>query len=287
VGSSPDIPLANPESDVAVLAPGEYLGDLRVRVQAGDFVISRYRDRVTEEIPRHTHASAHLVLVLEGWYRTSARGGGANCPATTLIFNPAGTTHRDRFLTRGGSFLTMTFDPMGRSLDGPALAYRDCHEAWLAVRLYREALDPDVSVLDALATELLAALVGEAGPSSIQPPSWLDTARSLLDDGYAEPMRIANVAAVAGVHPFHLARTFRRFLRCTPGEYLRRRRLRRAAILLRSSDIPLAAVAAATGFSDQSQLTRTFRRYTGFPPGAYRRAFGDVGFAQDERATST
>ena len=274
-----DIP---PTSDIAVLAQGEYLGDLRERVRAGDFVISRYRDRVTEEIPRHTHASAHLVLVLKGWYRTSARGGGDSCPATTLIFNPAGTTHRDRFVTRGGAFLTITVDTMDRGLDGPAVAYRDCREAWLAIRVYREALDPDVSVLDALGTELLAALVGETEPSSTRPPGWLDTARSLLDDRYAEPLRIADVAAAAGVHPFHLARTFRRFLRCTPGEYLRGRRVQRAAILLRSSEIPLAAVAAATGFSDQSQLTRTFRRLTGFPPGAYRRSFGDVRFAQDE-----
>ncbi|MHB1329902.1 MAG: helix-turn-helix domain-containing protein [Gemmatimonadales bacterium] len=35
-------------------------------------------------------------------------------------------------------------------------------------------------------------------------------------------------------------------------------------------DRPLAEVAAAVGFADQSHLTRAFKRYTGMTPGAYR-----------------
>jgi transcriptional regulator GlxA family with amidase domain len=39
-----------------------------------------------------------------------------------------------------------------------------------------------------------------------------------------------------------------------------------------SAGAPVAAVANACGFSDQSHLTRVFRKAVGVPPGKYRRA---------------
>jgi AraC-like DNA-binding protein len=45
-----------------------------------------------------------------------------------------------------------------------------------------------------------------------------------------------------------------------------------AARRLADTDQPLAEIALACGFCDQSHLTRTFRRRTGLTPGAWRRA---------------
>ena len=58
----------------------------------------------------------------------------------------------------------------------------------------------------------------------------------------------------------------------SPGDYVRRIRIERAARLLRSTSIPLAQVAQAAGFVDQSHMTRVFARQFGFTPGAWRRA---------------
>ena len=72
----------------------------------------------------------------------------------------------------------------------------------------------------------------------------------------------------------HLARVFRLHLGCTPGDYLRRRRLARAAVLLRETARPLSDVALACGFADQSHLAHAFRRHAGVSPGAFRRRAG-------------
>jgi AraC family transcriptional regulator len=82
---------------------------------------------------------------------------------------------------------------------------------------------------------------------------------------------VAELASRAGVHPLHFARTFRRFQRCSPGEYLRRRRAERAAELILQTRLPLADVAQRSGFSDQSHLTRAMRRYFGATPARLRR----------------
>jgi AraC family transcriptional regulator len=73
------------------------------------------------------------------------------------------------------------------------------------------------------------------------------------------------------VHPVHLAREFRRAFGCTPAEYVRHRRVELAALLARTTSRPLAEIAAACGFVDQSHLTRAFARRFATSPAAYRR----------------
>ncbi|MEQ8850212.1 MAG: AraC family transcriptional regulator [Phycisphaerales bacterium] len=84
---------------------------------------------------------------------------------------------------------------------------------------------------------------------------------------------LAELADLAGVHFTHVARTFRKRLGCTPGEYSRLVRLGRAAEALARTDQPIAGIALDAGFADQSHLGRHFRRRFGATPRAYRRAF--------------
>jgi transcriptional regulator GlxA family with amidase domain len=71
-------------------------------------------------------------------------------------------------------------------------------------------------------------------------------------------------------------RLFRTVTGTSPMEYLRRVRVRRAGVLLRSG-LGLADVAARTGFCDAAHLARVFRRVTGESPGAWRRGAGASG----------
>jgi AraC family transcriptional regulator len=60
------------------------------------------------DVQVHTHHDAHFVLVLSGRFISSARGARDSASAPTLIFNPPGTTHRDRFLKGVGTFVTLS-----------------------------------------------------------------------------------------------------------------------------------------------------------------------------------
>ena len=82
---------------------------------------------------------------------------------------------------------------------------------------------------------------------------------------------LAELAAGVGVHPVTLARAFRRTFGCTIGEYLRRLRIERAAEQLATGTQPLAEIALAAGFADQSHFSNVFRRRVGMSPSAYRR----------------
>ncbi len=92
-----------------------------------------------------------------------------------------------------------------------------------------------------------------------------------LTVNYAEPVTQPQAAAVAGMSPSR----FRDFFKLTTGrtfvDYLRDMRLNHAAQMLRESDVSIAAIAAATGFADQSYLHRCFKSRHGCAPFDYRR----------------
>ncbi|MET3590992.1 AraC-like DNA-binding protein [Mesorhizobium shonense] len=82
---------------------------------------------------------------------------------------------------------------------------------------------------------------------------------------------LAQLAAAARVTRFQVIRDFHRAAGMTPGQYLRDRRIRAASALMKT-EMPLAEIAVATGFTDQSHLTRVFKTIKGLSPGAWRAA---------------
>ena len=103
-------------------------------------------------------------------------------------------------------------------------------------------------------------------------PAWLQQARALVEAHFAEPLTLAAVARRVGVHPVHLARTFRRVHQTTFAAYVRHVRIEFARRELAASIAPLGDIAAAAGFCDQSHFSRLFKRYTGLTPAEYRLA---------------
>ena len=83
---------------------------------------------------------------------------------------------------------------------------------------------------------------------------------------------LAELAACAGLSPFHFARGFRATVGETPHRFVVQRRVAAAReLLLASEGISLGEAAFRTGFSSQSHLTRCFREVCGVTPGEFLR----------------
>ena len=98
-------------------------------------------------------------------------------------------------------------------------------------------------------------------------------AKDLVDARYAEPLRVAELAAEAGLSRAHFSREFRRAFGEPPHAYLLSRRLERAAALLRSTDRPVVTICFAVGLSSVGSFTTSFTRAYGMTPTAYRASF--------------
>jgi AraC family transcriptional regulator len=269
---------------IQTLENGSFFGHAADPVAAGDFTFSCMRPTVPpEEMQLHQHHGAHFVLVLSGAYSSTAYGSEQVSRGPALIFNPPGTEHRDCFLEMDGSFMTISLsaERFGglveqKPVEHP-LRLERAEQLQHALAIFRAVAFSGINSLhaEALAVELLD--MSAAGASPLQrrrehSPPWLRTAREAIQDRCRERLGLRELASEIGVHPVHLTRAFRRFVRQTPGAYHQRCRLEKAAVLLSAGTRCLADISAETGFADQSHFSRSFHKFYGLPPGQFRSA---------------
>jgi AraC family transcriptional regulator len=284
------------------LPHAHFFGSSERKASVAGFALADMRTDPHLTVQRHTHDTAHLVFSMSGAYITTARGAPEVSVRPILVYNPPGTTHRDRFAESAGrcdgSFLSLAVaaDRMrGVGEEVPLIeepvCLDDARALALAIRLVRECRSWDAGsplVVEAVALELVGAGARRPLPESGGAPGWLCRARDMLRELAASEVSVDLVARECGVHPVHLARSFRRFFRSSPGHYWRRCRAERAAVLLRDSRWSLSRVALESGFADQSHLTHTFRRLYALTPAEYRRHLGGaVGPARKSGFKST
>jgi len=106
----------------------------------------------------------------------------------------------------------------------------------------------------------------------VPPARHLLRARDLADARYAEPLRVDDLAAAAGLSRAHFSRAFKQAFGESPHAYLLTRRLERAAALLRSTDRSVAEVCLSVGLQSIGSFTTSFGRAYGLSPTAYRAA---------------
>jgi AraC-like DNA-binding protein len=89
----------------------------------------------------------------------------------------------------------------------------------------------------------------------------------------AQRVTLDELAAVAGLSPFHFLRQFKRAHHATPQQMLMALRLFEAKQMLAGGEAP-AQVAAAVGLTDQAHLTHAFANRYGVTPARYQQQLG-------------
>jgi AraC family transcriptional regulator len=133
--------------------------------------------------------------------------------------------------------------------------------------------------ISGLVYQLIADLSREPAPGKENAAPWLRAVRERLETDYVRSPAVAELAAQAGVHPSYLLRAFVRHYGITIGAFLRRRRIEWAMVALRATGEPIAQIAQAAGFFDQSHFTRCFRQMVGMTPARFRSERADQGWS--------
>ena len=261
------------------------LGSRRSRsVDVGGFLVTRVWFPPLLNLPLHSHDRATVAVILRGSFDGLIHTTSHPCPAATLLTEPAGELHGNRFEHAGAEVLTVQPDPERAELLEPLSGVlgevnhiRDRSIAAVASRAAGEVVAPDgvaPLAVEGLILEMLALIARSRAASAVgverRRPGWLEDARLLLHDRQLQPLRVGEVAKAVGVHPVHLARVFRAHFGMSAGAYVRALRLNWAAERLAACEDPIAQIALQAGFYDQSHFTRLFKRQFGCTPLAYR-----------------
>ena len=121
-------------------------------------------------------------------------------------------------------------------------------------------------------THQLLELCSERTPS--RPPSRhpaISKVRSRLHQEFAENLSLETLAADVGLSKFYVARCFKDATGVAPHQYQKLLRLQHARRHIERGACVREA-AAATGFSDEAHLSRSFREWLGVSPGRWRRS---------------
>jgi AraC family transcriptional regulator len=209
-----------------------------------------------------------------------------------LTFVPAGHAFHGwqdpRILLRATYFYIDPHDPLlGETLAfagvsfQPRLFFADS-ELWrVAAKLRDDALVPAglASYADALTVLLGHALmrVNASSPPALRASRGGLTGRQqkrvaeFIEEHLAENVRLASLAGLAGLSPYHFARAFKQSFGAPPHRYHIGRRIARAKTLLEAQSGSVTEVAVAVGFAETSSFSAAFRRFTGIAPSDYRR----------------
>jgi AraC-like DNA-binding protein len=215
------------------------IGRAEVRLQAGTLLALEPGDCVAP-LRRRSDGSKHRTLLVEPEY------------AADFVKNafPDGGVELRRGLYVEAAVRAFDHFWEAVSENEPALEQEGLLSAFL------EAASDDATVL---ATTEVTAPVARA--------------KKYIEDRFADDVRLEHLEAEVGLSRFYLVRRFRAEVGMPPHAFQLALRLDRARVLV-ASGMALADVASRCGFTDQSHLTRHFRRATGVAPGAYARSAG-------------
>ena len=91
-----------------------------------------------------------------------------------------------------------------------------------------------------------------------------------VQENIGENISLEDLAGLTHLTVFSFIRKFQTEFNCPPHVYVMRQRIEHAKRLLARHDMPLKVVAANSGFSDQSHMTRLFRKCLNMTPSEYR-----------------
>jgi AraC family transcriptional regulator len=250
------------------------------------------------EIAEHQH-TMHVIAYspLSTRFPASSTGerwlDGKVCHETRypgeIAIVPAGMTHRCNWNT-SVEFMVLAIEPallqqMGQDLvanDRIEHTSRFMNQTDLLIQGIFSTLREEVEVgklggdllIDSLKTTLAIHLLRNY--CAVQPkplcyddglsPSRLRQVKDYVNEHLNQDLKLIELSEITHLSPYYFLRLFKQRMGITPHQYILQQRIEKAKHLLQHSKLSIAEIAARTGFSDQSHLTRCFRRKFGVTP---------------------
>ena len=245
---------------------------------------------ITHTFSRHTHEGFVIALIEEGVETFRYQGSLHHAPAGSIVVIYPGEVHTGHAGIKSG-WTYRTFYPnvallqTAAEVDNSSIPYFPTavfQDQSLAsqLRYLHVCLESSASRLEKESRLLwtFAQLVRKhsQNPPFVKPigqeTAVVKRIQDYLNTHYFENISLEQLASMANLKPLRLLRVFRHAVGLPPHAYLVQMRVTRAKKLL-VAGMAIAEVAAETGFTDQSHLTKHFKRTVGVTPGQYNKGY--------------
>ncbi|WP_109478848.1 helix-turn-helix domain-containing protein [Paraburkholderia sp. C35] len=121
------------------------------------------------------------------------------------------------------------------------------------------------------------------GPSGHEPER-INRVLSIIDARFAEPLKLSELCAAASLSERTLTRYFVQHIGESVGRYIARVRIGHACRMLADTSLPVAVIAARSGFANVANFNRQFKAARQATPAEYRQQFLAAGSADQAAA---
>jgi AraC-like DNA-binding protein len=258
-------------------------------LQGLELLRARY---ITHSFSRHTHEGYAIGVIEAGVEAFTYRGSAHRAPAGSLVVIHPGEVHTGhagipagwvyRMLYPEAALVQRVAQEMGQGTEvEPFFSQPVISDSPLAAQFSRlhQMLEQSPCPLQRESGFwwMVGQLIQRHGDLRSHAPTPLPTItqqvrplEDYLQEHYSDSITLEQLAHIAGLPPLKLLRLFRRVTGLPPHAYLIQVRVNQAKRRLALGQ-PIADVALATGFTDQSHLNRHFKRLVGVTPGQYVR----------------
>lgn len=263
-----------------------------------DGIYLRHDRQPAYSIPQHSH-SQHTLIVsmgnslsaewcIDGQFRDLQYNKG------DVFIVPANVPHR-AYWKQPSEGIMLALEPesiVNAAIDSvsdrieliPQFATSDLQlfqiAQWLLVELQQQQMGSSLYA-ESLTTMLMVHLLRNYSAVKPKIPDYrgglakykLRIAIAFIQENLDRDLRLAEIAALVAMSPYHFARMFKQSTGFTPHQYLVRQRLTKAKELLRRSEIAIADIGYMVGYKNSSHFTSVFRKHLKVTPKAYRNSF--------------
>jgi AraC-like DNA-binding protein len=241
---------------------------------------------VTEPYPRHWHEEYQFCFIQAGGGELFYRGIYHDTPATSLFIVHPGEVHSNETKI-GCSFRSIYVEPelMRRSVSAftgerdlpffpqPLVFDQEVIGPYLKLHFSQDSSGTALEGEEAILHLLYKLVIRYAQKrSEFRPPgnehNAVRTAREYIAAHHDLNISLGELARLVNLSPFHLNRVFTKEIGMPPHAFQTQFRVAAAKKLIQKG-LPLATVAATTGFADQSHFIRHFKRLMKITPSEY------------------
>lgn len=271
----------------------------------------RYDEVHATPIAPHMHEFFELHYLTQGGLYTTIHGVERRYSAGQLYIIPPNSIHSHRCLPAPanhyvGFAIRFSISHVDVQTGNPELAmYIAALENSIPIpvndttgtvademdRIIESARSPQIKYnimmrIVALLLTISGMYIGNAAKADAEKPAAMtnniiSNALIFINNHIAYPLTASDVANGISVSYSHLARLFARYMFCSVGDYIMIVKIDHAAHALMNSDMKIADIAVATGFSSASHFTDAFKKVVGILPSEYRQYWKKRYFTSD------
>ncbi|MBQ7990374.1 MAG: helix-turn-helix domain-containing protein [Oscillospiraceae bacterium] len=271
-------------------------GDYETVDYVQDRSVRLYDNIENEEYPPHWHNAIEIIMPLTNSFEAICGGREMHMSERDLLIIPSGVLHSLKACT--GRRLILLIDneafinnpaltELTAVMAEPVLINRECSQEFLDLA---GNIMKDIYVLYSNFNEVsevyiyikVLTLLAKVKEYQLSQVKYNDDGRyaetfsvvlRYIDQNYMNDITLEELSAVAGYSTYHFSRLFKKYSNTTFINFLNRRRVRAAEMMLIEGDTSITDVAMRAGFSSLTTFNRVFKLINGYTPSEYKKLY--------------